>query len=81
MIKHNFKLGDKVKLKEGVHSPLTCEGKILTIIAFVDNYIFVTYPGISYDYFPLYSDEIEHIKTKKGKQLMFQFMNELPKED
>lgn len=75
---HNFKKGDKVKLKNP--RQFKCGGKILTIIKEAgknnDKFIHVTYEGSTGGYFPLYPDEIEYI-LRKGEQLLFSFMGKV----
>lgn len=77
MTKHDFKIGDKVKLKDsnqwgfGRHNPIG-------IIVGFDRYIRVTWEseytiGIHKN-FPHFPNEIERIR-RVGEQLLFNFMN------
>ena len=72
-MEHNFKIGDKVKLKE---PELWGIGGIGTVMSF-DTYIRVTWSegGNSAYNFPHLAREIECV-VKIGEQLLFQFMNE-----
>ena len=69
LVEHNFKIGDKVKLKP--FCSFSFEGKTLTITGFNDPYVCVKYEGMdeNYPYFPLLPDEIEKVSIK-GEQLM-----------
>ena len=75
MDKKSFKKGDKVKLKNP--RQFKCGTKVLTVIkeAGKDNnkFIHVIYEGITWEYFPLYSDEVKYA-ISKGQQLIFSFM-------
>ena len=71
MIKHNFKIGDKVTLKNPGSFSLGIE--TLTIIRFEQNFIKVIWGGVKEREFPLYPCEIKHI-VKVGQQLLFSFM-------
>lgn len=71
MDKKGFKIGDRVKLKEGYF--FGCRGKTLTVTAFENGYVYVIWDGINAEYFPLYPDEIESA-VKVGEQLLFSFM-------
>jgi hypothetical protein len=77
MEKHNFKIGDKVKLKDWVR--FSCKGKVLIVVKEAEDdfsrYIHVTYEGVWGSYFPLLPDEIEPA-IKVGEQLMFSFMTQ-----
>ena len=73
MNEHNFKIGDKVRLKD--HVNFKCKGKVLTIVD-LDcgyKYIPVKWEGMRWAYFPLLPSEIEHL-VKVGEQLLFSFM-------
>ena len=71
MVKHNFKIGDKVTLKNPGHFSLGTE--TLTIIRFEQKFIKVIWGGVIKREFPLYPYEIEHA-IKVGEQLLFSFM-------
>jgi hypothetical protein len=75
MVKHSFKVGDKVRLKD--HINFRCKGMVLTIIKEAGDdfskYIHVTYNGVRGSYFPLESNEIEYA-IRIGEQLVFNFM-------
>lgn len=76
MIKHDFKIGDNVKLTpDYIHIfPQTTE--IGKVVGFDDDYILVSYNGCCYKKgFPYVSKEIECV-VKIGEQLMFEFMND-----
>ena len=74
MVKHNFKVGDKVRLKDPKVFP-HLGTKILTVIDFSNKFANVRHKGmIKGAYFPLYPCEIEHI-IKVGEQLLFAFMD------
>lgn len=75
MEKHNFKVGDKVRLKDPKQFRLGT--KTLTIIDYGcgNLYLPVWYEGMKYNYFPVKPFEIEHI-SRKGEQLTFSFMGE-----
>ena len=73
MEKHDFKIGDKVKLKPAYINLFRKQGtKIGEIVEFNDKYIRVRYDGRRHG-FPYKPYEIEHI-VKVGEQLMFAFM-------
>jgi len=73
MKKHNFKVGDKVRLKNP--KQFSCGAKICTVVdvdcgsAFVP----VRYDGVKSIYFPLLPNEIKYV-TEVGGQYMFSFM-------
>ena len=71
MIKHNFKIGDKVKLKNPRSFSLGTE--TLTIIRFDKKFIKVAWGELKEREFPLYPHEIEYV-PRKGEQLLFSFM-------
>ena len=76
MIKHNFKIGDKVKLTlVHIHMfPQTTE--IGKVVGFDDDYILVSYNGCPYkEGFPYVEGEIESV-VKVGEQLLFSFMED-----
>ena len=76
MVKHNFKVGDRVKLT----NPCEWENigdSIGIIIRLTSPYIWVDWGGVqawkrNYPHLP---EEIECV-LRKGEQLMFSFMNE-----
>ena len=75
MKKHNFKVGDKVKLKDP--RDWSMGDKVGIIVRFTAPYIQVDWEGIdewkkNYPHLP---KEIEHI-VKVGEQLMFSFMED-----
>ena len=72
MIKHNFKIGDKVKLKNPKPFP-HLGTRVLIILGSDDKFVFVEDKHGSSGYFPLYPKEIDHV-VKVGEQLLFQFM-------
>lgn len=75
MNKHNFKIGDKVKLKPPWR--FSCGGKVLTVVD-IDcgyKYIPVRWEGMKGVCFPLLPDEIEPV-IKVGEQLTFEFMQQ-----
>ena len=74
MVKHSFKIGDKVKLKDP--KQFVFGRKILTIVEgnCGDKYIPVIFEGMEVSgYFPLYPHEIEKVNVI-GQQLLFSFM-------
>ena len=71
MRSYNFKIGDKVKLKNPGSFSLDTE--TLKIIRFENQFIKVTWGGVKEREFPLYPCEIEHV-IKVGEQLLFSFM-------
>ena len=76
MDKGNFKIGDKVRLKNPKTFP-HLGTKVLTITEADcgDKFIPVNYDGMRVSgYFPLYPFEIEHL-VKVGEQLLFAFMD------
>lgn len=73
MKKHNFKIGDKVQLKNPKSFSLSIE--TLTIIRLEYKYIKVIWGGVKEREFPLYPDEIEPA-VRVGEQLQFSFMGE-----
>lgn len=76
MIKHNFKVGDKVKLKSCYVKRFPSVGaQTLTIVGgnCGDRYIHVWHKELVWKYFPLKPCEIEHVVVK-GQQLLFSFM-------
>ena len=78
MTKHNFKIGDKVRLKNS--KQFRFGAVTLTITKIINNYqfIYVIYEGISkrgYSYFPLKPCEVEPV-VRIGEQLLFSFMQE-----
>lgn len=73
MIKHNFKVGDKVKLKSNYVDIFRLQGtKVGEIIEFDGKYIRVKFKGRLWG-FPYISHEIEHA-VGVGEQLQFAFM-------
>lgn len=72
MREHNFKIGDKVKLKDPESFPYLGT-KVLIIIGFDGKYVQVKDGRWQDGYFPLYPEEIEHV-SRKGEQLTFSFM-------
>ena len=70
----NFKVGDKVKLKNPKSFSLGTE--VLTIVRLEEKFIKITWGGVKAREFPLYPDEIKHI-VKVGEQLLFSFMDEV----
>ena len=71
MIKHSFKIGDKVKLKNPKN--LSLGTQTLTIVRFHGKFIKVTWGELKEREFPLYPREIECV-LRKGEQLQFAFM-------
>lgn len=73
--KHNFKIGDKVKLK--YPQDWSMGDSIGTIIKFIPPYIRVDWKGSDYyrKNYPHLVREIEHT-IKVGEQLLFSFMQE-----
>ena len=71
MIKHSFKIGDKVTLKNPKSFSLGTE--ILTIVRFNGRYIKVTWGKSKEREFPLLPNEIKYVVVK-GQQLLFSFM-------
>jgi len=71
VVKHNFKIGDKIKLKNPKSFSLGTA--TLVIVRFDGEYIKVTWGGVSKREFPLLPNEIE-IAIRVGEQLMFNFM-------
>ena len=74
MVKHSFKIGDKVKLKDPTQ--FAFGRKILTIVAgdCGDVYMPVIFEGMKVQgYFPVKPCEIEKVNIK-GQQLLFSFM-------
>ena len=79
MEKHNFKIGDKVKLKDPRPFP-HLGTRVLTIVDLDCGYKYlpVWYEGMSWSYFPVLPSEIKHV-VKVGEQLLFSFMSEATK--
>ena len=76
MDKHDFKVGDKVKLTPFYAKQFPSVGaQTLTIIKADcgDKYIPVWHKDMQWSYFPVKSCEIEHV-VKAGQQLLFSFM-------
>lgn len=73
MTKHNFKIGDRVKVKEPQYWSMNT--RIGTVVGEDEYYINVTYEGggTLWKNYPHLPREIEHV-IKKGEQLMFSFM-------
>ena len=76
MVKHDFKAGDKVKLKPCYAKRFPSVGaQTLTIVEADcgDKYIPVWHKEMNWKYFPAKPCEIEHV-VKVGEQLLFSFM-------
>ena len=73
MIKHNFKIGDKVELKNPGTFSLGID--VLTIVRIEKQFIKVIWGGVKKREFPLYPCEIKHV-VKIGQQLLFSFMGD-----
>ena len=74
MKKHNFKIGDRVRLK--YPNKFNLGTKVCIVISSErcgDEFIPVWYEGLIGSYFPIFPQEIEHV-TRVGEQLMFSFM-------
>ena len=79
MIKHSFKIGDIVKLRNGFYCGIYSKdtGKVAAIKYYVE----VMWSGElrkRLNYYPHKPEEIEHA-VKVGEQLMFSFMSEATK--
>ena len=72
MSNHNFKIGDKVKLKPSYIRQFKQGTKHGEVIGFNDKYIRVKYKGRECG-FPYKPNELEFV-VKVGEQLMFNFM-------
>ena len=72
MDNHNFKIGDRVRLKDPRPFP-HLGTRVLTIIEIEDKFINVEDKQVDCGYFPLYPIEIERA-IKVGQQLLFDFM-------
>lgn len=74
MSNHNFKIGDKVKLKSDYIHLFPQRTKVGKVIGFDGIFVLVAYSGVHYkDGFPYRPKEIE-FTVRVGEQLLFDFM-------